>query len=278
MDSARRGSGPTGDRLDRGAYLTGILLLLIAAGAWVGTIRQSTGMAGASTGMGGMSGIAPVPMLGFPVEAIGFLVAWGVMMTAMMLPSAAPMIALYGSLSRRQTAAGRSLPSTAIFALTYVLVWVAFGVPIFAAHLLIGQLAATNPGIEMLFGFGVALALVTAGLYQLSPLKHACLRACRTPLGFLMGHWRNGYLGALRLGLRHSLTCVGCCVGLMVVLVAAGAMSLPWALLIATLVFLEKVLPGGKWTARLSAVALILLGVLVAIQPTMVPLIQGASM
>jgi predicted metal-binding membrane protein len=113
-------------------------------------------------------------------------------------------------------------------------------------------------------------------VYQFTPLKRACLHACRTPLGFLTSNWRDGYAGTLRLAAHHAVTCVGCCLALMIVLVAAGAMGLAWVALIAIVVFAEKVLPYGEWTARVAGVAFVALGLLVAVRPDLVPFIQGS--
>jgi predicted metal-binding membrane protein len=122
--------------------------------------------------------------------------------------------------------------------------------------------------------------LVVAGVYQLTPLKQMCLRHCRSPLGFLLGHWRAGIRGALGMGAAHAVYCLGCCWALMVVLVVAGAMSLPWVLLIASIVAVEKLVPRGEWIARLTGVALVLLGVAVAVRPALAAGLRssGASM
>ena len=105
------------------------------------------------------------------------------------------------------------------------------------------------------------MILLAAGAFQLSPLKQVCLRACRSPLAFLLGHWRAGRRGSLALGWSHAVYCLGCCWALMLVLVAAGAMGLRWVLLIAAVVAAEKLLPGGEWFARAAGGALLLLGV-----------------
>ena len=132
--------------------------------------------------------------------------------------------------------------------------------------------------IARLLPYGVALALLAAGIYQFTPLKSRCLTVCQIPLGFLMGHWRPGAVGTLRMALDHSLYCLGCCAGLMVVLVAAGAMSLPWALLIAAVVLAEKALPAGAWTARTAGVALVLLGVFVVVEPGLAATLRAWSL
>lgn len=195
-----------------------------------------------------------------------FLAGWGVMMIAMMLPSATPMIALYGRARRRSPQAGRSIP-TALFALIYLGVWLLFGVPVYAADALLGLAVRLYQALARLFPYGVALVLLVGGIYQFSTFKTTCLRSCRAPLQFFIGRWRAGYAGTALLALKHSLNCVGCCWALMVILVAAGAMALHWVLLIAAMVAVEKLLPYGEWTARLIGVGLIALGLVVALQP-----------
>jgi len=118
--------------------------------------------------------------------------------------------------------------------------------------------------------------LVVAGAFQLSTLKRRCLRHCRSPLGFLLGHWRAGWRGSLALGWSHALYCLGCCWALMLMLVAAGSMGLVWVLLVAAVVAAEKVLPAGEWIARITGVALIGLGVVVAVRPGLALTLRGA--
>jgi predicted metal-binding membrane protein len=264
---------------DRGTLLTGALLIVIAALAWIAVVRQAMGMhtAPMTDSDMGMSMQADAGMLSL-TDATAYLAAWGVMMTAMMLPSAAPMIALYGALHRNRSKTGSRGISTALFALVYIIVWLAFGVPVYLAGQIIDVAARANPVIADLLPYAIALTLLAAGLFQFSPLKRVCLRVCQHPFVFLLGHWRSGYAGTLRMALEHAIYCVGCCWALMVILVAAGAMALHWVLLIAAVVFAEKVLPRGEWAARIVGAALVLLGVLVAVQPGLVALLRGSRM
>jgi predicted metal-binding membrane protein len=126
---------------------------------------------------------------------------------------------------------------------------------------------AAQPGLQDVLPYTVAAVLVGAGIYQFTPLKRACLRVCRNPLSFLWGRSHAGYRGTLALGAEHAAYCVGCCWGLMVVLVAAGAMALNWVLLIAVVVLLEKLVPRGVLVARVTGIALVILGVAVALHP-----------
>lgn len=166
----------------------------------------------------------------------GFLAGWTLMMAAMMLPSVAPLVLLYRG-------------SRLALVLGYLAVWAVAGLLPYAAM---------EGGLEP----ALPIVLALAGAYELTPLKTACLRRCRSPADFLMRHYRSG---PLRLGLEHGLWCIGCCVGLMAVLVLAAAMGLGWAALIALAVFAQKALPLGEVTARLTGVGLLAGAALLAI-------------
>jgi predicted metal-binding membrane protein len=235
------------------------VLVVVALAAWAQLILHQ--------GMGTAS------MLDL-AEAVGFLVAWGIMMVAMMLPSAIPMIALYGVIQRNAASSGQKGLSEAWFALVYIAVWVGIGVPIY----LVSVLIASQQQLESVLPYALAVVLILAGVYQVTPLKRACLRVCRNPLSFFMARSRTGYRGSLALAAEHAAYCVGCCWGLMVVLVAAGAMALNWVLLIAALVFVEKVLPRGEWSAGIAGAALVALGLAVAVRPDLAMIIRPTSM
>ena len=237
----------------RAALVTYALLLALAALAWVDVVRSMSAM----DDMAGME-MAMAPSL---PEGVFFVAAWTVMMAAMMLPSASPMIALYAATQRTAPSVAVRAAAVTQFALVYVAVWAATGLPI---YLLTVALAALG---RLALAYGVAAMLIVAGLFQLSALKQVCLRNCRSPLGFLLGHWRPGWRGALSMGWAHALYCLGCCWALMLVLVVAGAMGLVWVLLVAALVTAEKVLPGGDRVAWVSGVVLVMLGVAVAVRP-----------
>src|SRR5205085_3551090 len=153
-----------------------------------------------------------------------FVAAWGIMMAAMMLPSALPMIGLYAATQRSTVNATLSTVAVSTFAVMYVALWALTGVPIYFASVALMAMAPVT------LAYTIAAVLLVAGAFQLSPLKHVCLRHCRSPLGFLLGHWREGWRGAVRMGGAHALYCLGCCWALMLVLVVAGAMGLPWVL------------------------------------------------
>jgi predicted metal-binding membrane protein len=176
------------------------------------------------------------------MQPLAFLLAWTVMMVAMMLPSAAPLILVYGPRGRTRLVLG------------YLLVWAAIGVPVYAI--------AKAVDLMMVPTAAVATILAVAGVYQFTPLKDVCLRACRSPLDFIAVRWGRG---PLRLGVAHGAYCVGCCWALMAVLVGAAAMSLWAAAVIAALVFAERVLPLGEWTARAAGVALVAAAIVVLV-------------
>ncbi len=206
-------------RIARDTWLTGVALAGVAIAAWAWLLR---------TGEQGMG-------------APAFLGAWTVMMAAMMLPSAAPLVLVY----RR----GAPAASTAALVGGYGALWAAVGVVAYAAD-------------RSLEGSRVsALVLVGAGVYELTPLKARFLRECRDGVGFLMTRWRGAPAGAFRLGLEHGLFCLGCCWALMAVLVVSAAMGLAWAALIALAVFAEKILPGERIWRLAIAGALLGLGI-----------------
>jgi predicted metal-binding membrane protein len=183
---------------------------------------------------------------GMQIEALPFLGAWALMMTAMMLPSAASLVLVHARAGRR----------TAFLAAGYLLLWAATGAAAYGVTKLADPMMVSNA-----VKGGV---LIGAGVYQLTPAKRVCLKRCRSPVDFLIQRWRPGPVGALRLGFAHGVFCIGCCWALMAVLVLAVAMSPAWAAAIAAAVFAEKVLPGGEAIARLLAVALVAFGLVTA--------------
>ena len=196
------------------------------------------------------------------------LAMWWIMMIAMMVPSAMPLVLLYGRIVRRATATPTSAPSKGVYApplfllAGYLLAWLGFSLLAVAI-----QFAAQRTGLlsDMMLwsrsGIFSAAMLFAAGLYQLSPLKQTCLRHCRGPVDFLTRHWRPGRSGALVMGLRHGAWCVGCCWMLMLLLLVGGVMNAVWIALLALLALVEKLLPGGSVVSRLAGGALIAWGV-----------------
>jgi predicted metal-binding membrane protein len=187
---------------------------------------------------------------------------WWVMMIAMMVPSAAPMILLYAAVARRQREKGADvfLP-TGVFAWGYVAVWGFFSV--IAAALQWGFEAAGVLAPMMMNSTSVLFAaaiLVAAGLYQITPAKQACLRHCRGPISFLVGRWRPGRWGAFRMGAEHGAYCLGCCWALMTLLFFGGVMNLYWIAGLAVMVLLEKTIPAGDTLGKVTGGLLMLWG------------------
>ena len=200
-------------------------------------------------------------------DSIGlFLFGWLVMMAAMMLPSAMPMILVV----RLAVAPGRLAGlQTAVFAGSYLLVWTALGLAAFVAQ---WSLMALGPTAR---GWAAVGILALAGAYQFSSLKNACLRACRSPMDFVVLHWRSGTSGILRLGIAHGLYCLGCCWALMAVLVVAGGMGIAWVALIALVVFAEKIVTRSRSFPRMVGAILLVAAILTALSPELRQLTAG---
>jgi predicted metal-binding membrane protein len=201
-----------------------------------------------------------------------FIGVWVTMMAAMMLPAAAPMVLVVRRVSGQRAGRGpRPIVATLAFVAGYLAAWTGYGL---AAYGIFRALSAAHPGFLAWDRQGplvAGIAVAAAGVYQLTPLKRACLRHCRTPLHFVMHRWREGGAGAFAMGLEHGAWCLGCCVGLMLVLFAVGVMSLAWMAIAAAVIFAEKVLPVGARLPGPVALCLIGLGVWIAIAPGGVP-------
>ena len=228
------------------------LLFALTAVAWWSTVERMAGMeAGPGTDLG----------------ALGWFVGvWVVMMAAMMFPSVAPTVALYARMTRR-----RGLSRSLLFTSAYLLVWAAAGVAAYGlfrlGRVVLGPELAWNAGGRWFAG-GV---LAIAALYELTPLKYVCLEKCRSPLGFLLGSWHDGQRGALEMGARHAVWCVGCCWALMAALFALGVMSLVWMALVAALITFEKTLPWRRVATWGTAAILLILAVVLVVAPHAVP-------
>lgn len=197
------------------------------------------------------------PMPWTPGYAMLMFTMWWIMMIAMMLPSAAPMILLFATINRKQREQKRPYIPTGIFAAGYVVVWGAFS--IVATGLLwglegYGLLSGMMASTSIVLG---AVLLIAAGIWQLTPLKHACLKHCRSPIQFISQHWRKGAEGAFRMGIEHGAYCLGCCWFLMALLFYGGVMNLYWIVGLAVFVLLEKTIPAGHWFGSLAGVGLL---------------------
>ncbi len=252
---------------DRMVVIGALLLVIAASWAYL--------LAGAGTGMStwamtswrmalGLSKAMAMPVEWSPTYAVVMFFMWWIMMIAMMLPSAAPMVLIYSKIqSKSAVRAGtphNTLP-TAAFVAGYLAAWAAFSILAAALQWGFEAIGVLSPmmmnATNQVFA---GLILVLAGLYQMTPLKQACLEHCRGPLSFLMHHWRPGATGAFQMGLHHGAYCLGCCWGLMAILFFGGIMNLYWIIALAVLVLLEKMLPSGPTVAYVTGALLTVWG------------------
>ena len=235
-------------------------LVLLAVLGWYVTIQQTRGM-----------GVGPGTM-GLQLPA--FIALWVVMMAAMMFPSVAPIAIMWSRTIVAKSTGARRTWRIATFVTGYLVAWAAYGVVAYIALVATERLVETAP--EVAKWLGVAIFLI-AGIYQLTPLKSACLRHCRSPMMSLL-HYASfrGRARDFRVGLHHGLYCVGCCWGLMLVLVAVGVMNIPAMIALAAVIFLEKLWSRGWVLTRVVGVAFIAIAVLVAFNPSLLPALQPA--
>ena len=245
------------------------LLIAIAAAAWALLVWQQMGM-DADMRMDMYS-------LTMGMKAPLFLAVWMIMMIAMMFPTAAPMILTFHQVQAGKQGRGETFVSSWVFVAGYMLVWGAMGVVAFAgamgAEMIAGHVGLSTATAAR---FGGALLMV-AGAYQLSPLKDLCLAKCRTPIGFILTSWRDGYWGAVRMGLEHGLFCLGCCWLLFLALFPLGIMNVAAMAVVTLLIFAEKTLPAGEQIAKVSGIALLLYGAAVLVFPQVLPTFQPAD-
>jgi predicted metal-binding membrane protein len=239
-------------RIQQGAILIGAALA-----TWIVVVQRMRGMdAGPGTDLGGLG---------------WYLGIWVTMMAAMMLPSVAPMVLLFDKISEERARRNRPYVPTWIFTASYFAVWTGYGLAAYALYRGVRALDLEfldwNRGGPYVVGALIAIA----GAYELTPLKNVCLRHCRSPMHFVIGGWRDGTVGAIRMGSEHGAYCVGCCCGLMLVLFALGVMSILWMAVVATLIFAQKLLPRGEMLSRVFAVAFVAVAAWIAAAPESVP-------
>lgn len=245
-----------------------IVLVALAGGslaAWIVTVERMRGMdAGPGTDLGGLG---------------WFVGIWATMMAAMMLPSVSPTVLLFARASGERARQGPAeLVPAWLFVAGYLLVWTAVGLAAYGVYRAIVTAGTVWLSWDRAGPYVAGAALAAAGLYQLTPLKDVCLRRCRSPLHFLLHDWREGRAGAVLMGIEHGGFCLGCCAGLMAALFALGVMSLFWMAVVAAVILVEKVAPGGRELSRVVALALVGLGVWVSSAPASVPgLVQPNS-
>jgi len=243
--------------LNRLIVLTGLAGACVLAWAWIVPMARDM--------YGPMSG--PAAWMMTPVwdasHVVLLFAMWTVMMTGMMLPSAAPTVLLYAAIVRHTQEAIASARAYT-FAAGYLVVWTMFAAGAVVIQRVLTSQLLLSPMMELSSRRASAVVLALAGVYQLTPFKRACLSVCRSPASFVATHWRNGAGGALRMGIAHGLYCLGCCWALMLLLFAGGVMHLPTIALLTVFVLLEKLLPLGRHTSSftwVTGIALLALAV-----------------
>lgn len=252
MVAARPALLARGDRLAAFVSLVGVTGL-----AWLYLLHEASRM----DAMGAMTMANRAPW--DPLALGATFLMWVIMMVGMMLPSAAPSLLLYGTLARRNAERGVLLASIWVFAIGYLAVWTGFSLLAACLQAALQDWSLLSGSMVSTSGFLSGALLVAAGVYQWLPFKSACLRHCRNPLQFLLGRWRPGRLGALRMGAAQGAYCLGCCWLLMALLFAVGVMDLPWVAAIAAFVFAEKLLPAPRITSRVAGALLTTAGLYV---------------
>jgi predicted metal-binding membrane protein len=247
---------------DRAVVISALAALVLLAWAYLFWLANRMNIAGSISEMPGMI-IAQPSLRPWNVPEFAFTFAmWAVMMVGMMLPSAAPMILLYSRIVTHAHERGWAFAKTGWFLCGYLLSWTLFSLAATVTQGMLEHVAVLTPMMVAATHPIAGIILIGAGFYQWTPLKHACLTQCRSPLEFiqLRGGFGAGGSGALRAGFIHGLYCVGCCWALMTLLFAGGVMNIVWIAVLAVLVFLEKVFPGGYVIARIAGVGLVAIG------------------
>lgn len=263
---------------DRLIVFTALTVVTMLAWAYLLWLARAMASGAAMADMSGMQGMADMPgMTGMSMGAatspriqpwtlgefgLTFLM-WAVMMAGMMTPSAAPMILIYARVARQAAEQGRPLAAAGWFAGGYLLSWMVFSLVAAALQAALERAVGLTPAMAVASGGLGGGVLIAAGLYQWTPIKDSCLRGCRAPFAFIQEH--GGFTkdggGALRLGLRHGLYCIGCCWALMLLLFVGGVMNIAWIAAIAVFVLAEKIIPRGHVIARLAGVGFVAAGI-----------------
>jgi predicted metal-binding membrane protein len=239
----------------RERWIIATALAGVAIAAWAYMIHEARGFT-----VTGVCECLSMPMGGggdwTPATLLPLFFMWAGMMVAMMLPSAAPMILTFAAVSRNRRRLERPYVPVTIFVAGYVAVWSAFSLLAAIAQWFLHRKALLSPAMASQSAVLAGLLLLAAGVFQFTPLKHACLTQCRAPFEFIMTRWREGGGGAFRMGLEHGLFCAGCCWALMGLLFVAGVMNILWIAALSFVVGLEKLLPRGFWLSSATGVIL----------------------
>jgi predicted metal-binding membrane protein len=248
-------------RRDRAIVLVCLAALVLVA--WLYLARLAGDMTRGDMRLMGMpSAAAAMETQAWGPATFGLVLAmWSVMMVGMMIPSAAPAILIFARAQRQQLAGESPVLPSLLFTLGYLLAWLAFSAVATTLQWVLAEAALLTPMMTSTSSVFGAVLFGSAGLYQLTPLKRACLTHCKSPLHFFAEHWRTGNSGALRMGVSHGTYCIGCCWFFMALLFVGGVMNLLWVATIAAFVLLEKVLPHGEWVTRASGVVMMAVAV-----------------
>ena len=242
----------------RDRLIIGAAIAFIAAVAWVYTVYEARRMDVTGTcACLGMKMGGPDLASWSASSLLPLFLMWAVMMIAMMLPSAAPMLLTFAAVARNRQRADRPYVPVSVFAAGYVAVWLAFSVAAALGQWLLHRAALLSPTMVSSSALLAGLLLLAAGIFQFTPLKRTCLTRCRAPLEFIMTRWREGRRGAFGMGVEHGAFCAGCCWALMALLFVLGVMNVIWIAVLTILVALEKMLPRARWLSAVSGIALI---------------------
>jgi len=236
---------------DRTILLAGIVI--VSALAWAYTAREAWEMEETHAGMD-MTGMLMTAWT--PRDALLMFLMWTVMMVAMMTPSVAPVVLIYGLHSRILKQDNRPYAPASAFLAGYLLAWTGFSILATAAQWGLQKAALLSMMMEPVSKVLPGIVLLVAGIYQWTPLKHACLRHCRGSITALVEHWKPGIGGALSMGIRHGAYCTACCWCLMALLFAVGVMNLLWVAALTIFVLAEKAAPRGDILARVAGILL----------------------
>ena len=239
---------------DRVVVATGLTLITVLA--WGYTIYLANDM----DMMGREMAMMPMMRPWSSGDFVLMYVMWAVMMVAMMVPSAAPMVLIFAAVYRKRREQTGAFVPTGVFLAGYLVVWSAFSLAAVLSQYGLQRVALVSPMMETTAPWLGASLLSAAGAFQFMPLKEACLAKCRTPIGFIMTEWREGSRGAFVMGLRHGAYCTGCCWALMALLFVGGVMNLLWVAFLAVFVLVEKVLPAGGLLGKAGGIIMIAWG------------------